>query len=193
MDQDAYMGEIAQFAGASPNDNNWLPCDGRLLPINGNQALFTLIGNMFGGDGTTNFGLPNLAGRIPIAQGKGSGLSPRNFSARGGGEYVTMTVDQLPAHTHAMQAVTGGNIMASSQPGINPGPDATHNTIAAASNPSSNPDNAYNNLAPDTAWNTGSSPTTVSNAGGGQPFSIMQPYLAIAYFICVNGIYPSKQ
>jgi microcystin-dependent protein len=194
MNQNAYLGEIAQFAGLSPNDNNWLPCDGRLLPINSNQALYAYIGNKFGGDGVNNFGLPNLNGRIPINEGTGTGLSPRTFATNGGNESITMTTDQLPQHTHHVYNIAGGNIMASSSNGTQPNPDAVNNTIAAAFDPTfqGQTNNVYNNMTPDTAWTTGSNPTTVSNTGAGQPFSVMQSYLTIGYYICIKGQLPVR-
>src|SRR5882762_1788020 len=96
-----YVGEIRMFAGNFP-PNGWMFCDGQLLPISENETLFQLIGTTYGGDGQSTFALPDLRGRLPIHQGSGFILAET-----GGSEEITLTVNQLPAHSHAMLASTG--------------------------------------------------------------------------------------
>src|SRR4051812_39647301 len=100
---DPYLGEIRIFAGNFP-PVNWAFCNGQLLPIQANTALFSILGVQYGGNGTTNFALPNLQGSVPIGAGAGPGLSPRPVGEIGGSATVTLTSNQIPTHTHAPQA-----------------------------------------------------------------------------------------
>lgn len=100
-----YLGQIILFAGPKTPDN-WVPCDGRTLSVSQYQALFSLIGVTYGGDGVNTFGIPDLRGRLPIGQGTGTGLTARALGQIGGTEQVTLDASQTPPHTHALQAST---------------------------------------------------------------------------------------
>jgi len=162
----SYVGEIRMFAGNfAPVD--WAFCDGRLLPISDYQALYTLIGKMYGGD-QTRFALPDLRGRVPIHQGGGFAISQP-----GGTETVTLTSTQVPVHSHQFLCSTSAGNQR----------DPTGTVLAVATG------NAYNQLPPDAqlaASSIGSSP------GGGQPHDNMQPYLCVSFIISLHGIFPSK-
>lgn len=166
-----YIGEITLFAGNFA-PRGWMFCDGQVLPISSNQALFSILGTTYGGDGRTTFSLPYLRGRTPINAGSGPGLSSYRIGDKGGMEMVTLTTAQMPAHTHGLSANTGyGN--------------------------TPNPDGAVSAKTTSPAYKTGASNTTMNNAaigyeGGGQAHENRPPYLAVHYIIAVEGIYPSR-
>ena len=169
--QEAYLGDI-KLTGITFNQRDWLPCDGRLLPIAQNQALFSLLGTTYGGDGQTTFALPDLKGRVPVGIGNGPGLSTISQGEKGGNETNTLQVSQLPSHSHSVTAV-------------------------AADGDSSSPANNYpaQTKILDPEYATGGATTTmntsvISNTGGGQPVPNRQPYLGVRYVICVSGIFP---
>jgi microcystin-dependent protein len=146
----------------------WMFCEGQLLPISENETLFQLIGTTYGGDGQSTFGLPDLRGRLPIHQGNGFQLAET-----GGAEEITLTVQQIPAHTHPfVAAATNGN--QTSATGALP---AHSLTITP-----------YLNQAPDDNMNAG----VVTLTGGSQPHSNFQPYLCIDFIISLFGLFPSQ-
>ncbi len=153
----------------------WALCNGQLMPISQNTALFSLLGTTFGGDGKSNFALPNFQGSVPIQEGQGPGLSNYDLGESGGVESVALTANQIPAHTHSVNAVSS---QANQQ-----GPGG--NTWAQESMGN---DEFYSNAAPDTNM----SPSALTNAGGGQPHSNMQPYLVMNFIIALQGIFPSR-
>ena len=161
-----YVGEIRMFAGTF-NPSGWDFCNGQLLPISENEILFQLIGTTYGGDGQENFALPNLQSRVPIHQGSGFTLAEA-----AGTEEVTLTVSQIPSHTHAMLGST--DIANSPNPGTN---------VVARSGQV----NALINSAPTIAM----SPQFLGPDGGSQPHTNMQPYLCINFIISLFGIFPS--
>jgi microcystin-dependent protein len=166
MGNPAFMGQIQIFSfNFAPR--SWAMCNGQLLPINQNQALFSLLGTQYGGNGQTNFALPNLQGRVPNHQGSGFTMG------QAGGETAhTLSISELPAHTH--QAI-----------GSSGGPTATSPAGAFwATGTSFTP---YNATA-DTAM----SPASITNTGGSQPHNNMSPYLALNFCICLSGIFPSQ-
>ncbi len=166
-----FLGEIMMFAGNFA-PRSWAFCDGQLLAISQNQALFSLLGTTYGGDGWTTFGLPDLRGRIPMHAGQGPGLSYRRMGQKGGEERVSLTLNQLPAHSHALQAQQGkGNSFS-----------PTGNVLAYDRR-----DTQYSDQAPDVGMNTGA----VLATGGGQAHENMSPYLAVNYCIALAGIFPS--
>lgn len=167
-----YVGEIRMFAGNFA-PRGWAFCDGQLLAVSQNDALFSLLGTIYGGDGRTTFGLPDMRGRIPIHAGTGPGLSPRRLGARGGEESVTLTVNQLPSHTH-------GPLQASSQTATNALPQGQ---VTAQSDTA-----LYVDDTPPAAFNT----AAVSNVGGSRSHTNLMPYLCINYIIALVGIYPSR-
>jgi len=168
-----YIGEIRMFAGNFA-PAGWAFCDGQLLAIAENDALFALIGTTYGGDGQTTFALPDLRGRIPIHQGTGAGLTPRSLGESAGSENVTLTVNQLPVHPHAFLG-TSSNASAT-----NPA-----NAVVAA--PST-----IDLYRPATAPNTNLAPNALGPTGGSQPHDNLQPFLCISFIISLFGIFPSQ-
>jgi microcystin-dependent protein len=167
-----FIAEIRIFAGNFA-PRGWAFCNGQLLPIDQNTALFSLIGTTYGGDGRTTTALPNLQGRAPMHPGRGPGLTERRLGQRGGSETVTLSEAQLPNHTHAT--------MAYSRPGDLADP-------AGRSLARSRGGKAYHEvdtLVPMAAQALGPS-------GGSQPHNNMQPYLAINFIIALTGLYPSR-
>jgi microcystin-dependent protein len=166
-----FLGEIRTF-GFNFAPQGWAMCNGQLLPISQNQALFSLLGTFYGGNGTTTFALPNLQSRVGIHQGQGSGLSPYQLGEVAGSESVTLTTNQMPQHGHGLIA-NGATASATRPDGAVLARTAT-NTYAPA------PDG--------TAMNSGA----IGAAGGSQPFGIRQPYLCLNFCIALQGIYPSR-
>ncbi|MDQ4088277.1 MAG: tail fiber protein [Pseudomonadota bacterium] len=166
-----FVGEIRMFAGTF-NPVGWEFCNGQLLPISENEVLFQLIGTIYGGDGEETFALPNLQSRIPIHQGQGGGLSGRTIGEVGGVEAVTLTVQQIPVHTHPMLVSTATGT--STAPG--------NNVLAAGANVS-----VYR---PATIPNQPMNPVAVTPVGGSQPHDNMQPFLVVNYIISMFGLFP---
>ena len=159
----------------------WALCNGQLLSIAQNTALFSLLGTTYGGDGVSTFALPNLQSRVPVHQGQGSGLSPYVIGSVGGTENVTLLATQMPSHNHLINV--------NNTPGTAPDPTRNIQAEAATGDPR-NP-----TLIPQftAAAPTGTmAPTTVSMAGGGQPHPNIQPYLTINFIIALQGIFPSR-
>lgn len=170
---DPFLGEIRPFAGNFA-PLGWALCQGQLLPIAQNDALFALIGTTYGGDGQTTFALPNLAGRIPLHQGAGPGLTPRALGEAGGSETVTLNVQQLPAHTHAAL-------------GANSGADKVSPAGAFWSTDPGGNTGAYS-----TAAGGQMAAGAVGVAGGGQAHANVQPFLVLNYIIALEGIFPPR-
>lgn len=172
---DFYLAQIFMFAGNfAPRGS--LFCDGQILAIAPNTALFSLLGTTYGGNGTTTFALPDLRGRVPMGAGAGPGLAPRTLGERGGSESITLTTNQLPSHTHTATL----NVSTAAATATSP----SGNVLAAAER------EVY---APSASMVTASaSAVTVQPAGGNQPFSIVQPYLVISFCITTQGIFPSR-
>jgi microcystin-dependent protein len=163
-----YVGEIRMFAGNFA-PAGWMFCEGQLLPISENETLFQLIGTTYGGDGESTFALPDLRGRIPIHQGNGFILAET-----GGAEEITLTVNQIPAHSHALLATSS-----------NPNTTAPANNVPAAI-PTFGV-RAYGSDAPKTNLN----PSAVGPVGGSQPHTNFQPYLCVDFIISLFGLFPS--
>ncbi|MCP4164321.1 MAG: phage tail protein [Chloroflexi bacterium] len=166
-----FIAEIRIFAGNFA-PRGWAFCNGQLLPIAQNTALFSLIGVTYGGDGRTTTALPNLEGRAPMHAGRGPGLTARRLGERGGSEAVVLSETQLAAHSHALQ----GEEEDASQT------DPNNRAYAKAD------DDLYN----DTGTVVAMSAQTTQNTGGGQPHNNMQPFLTINFIIALVGIYPSR-
>ncbi|MDF1606912.1 tail fiber protein [Hoeflea sp. YIM 152468] len=167
-----FVGEIRMFAGNFA-PRGWAFCDGQLLAVSQNDALFSLLGTIYGGDGRTTFGLPDMRGRLPIHAGHGPGLSERRLGAKGGAETVTLTVNQLASHTHQMQA--------SASLGNSPDP-VTRVVGRAASFFVYRPQEADGNMAT----------SAITQVGGSRSHTNLMPYLCINYIIALFGIYPSR-
>lgn len=167
-----YIGEIRMFGGNFA-PRGWMFCEGQLLAIAENDALFNLIGTTYGGDGQETFGLPSLGGRVPIHQGTGPGLSPRIVGEFGGAAEVTLTATQLGGHTHAL--------LGSTDPGSTPNPAgavlATGSTVQVYRQTNPPARMAANALTP---------------VGDSKPHENRQPYLPIRFIISLFGIYPSQ-
>jgi len=161
-----YVGEIRMFAGNFA-PAGWMFCEGQLLPISEYETLFNLIGTTYGGDGQSTFALPDLRGRIPLHQGNGFILAET-----GGAEEITLTVSQIPAHSHVFLAFNGA------PDNSNPGANTTAKPVASIYNAGSNP----------VSMNAG----VISAVGGSQPHSNFQPYLCVDFIISLFGIFPSQ-
>lgn len=169
-----FIGEVRMFAGSFA-PQGWALCDGALLSIAQNQALFSLLGTSFGGNGQTNFALPDLRGRVPIHTGQGPGLSSYSLGQAGGSENVTLQTGQIPAHNHSLNANT--------LPANQKGPAGN----ALAAEPS-----GVTALYSDAGVNAAMNPQSVGNAGGGQPHANIQPFLTLTFIIALQGIYPAR-
>lgn len=167
-----FLAEIQMFAGNFP-PKGWAFCNGQLLAISTNTALFSLLGTTYGGNGTTNFALPDLRGRVPIHPGQGPGLSNHSLGEVSGTETIALIASQMPAHTHTAGASSGN--------GVADGPGGR----VQARMPSATPQYAATSNADLAA-------AAVSNSGGSQPHNNLQPYLTITYVIALQGVYPSR-
>jgi microcystin-dependent protein len=179
---DPFIGTICMFGFNFP-PRTWALCNGQLLSISQNTALFALLGTTYGGNGQTTFALPDLRGRVPIHFGQGPGLSDYSLGQVGGVESSTMTVNQMPAHAHAFS----GQQAVASTAGTTP--DPTGNILAAPA--SSIPQYAVVGSASGSTA-AGSVSGTTSPAGGSQPQSELQPYLAVNFSIALQGIFPPR-
>jgi microcystin-dependent protein len=177
---DDYLAEIRLFAGNFA-PLNWAFCNGATLAIAEYDTLFALIGTTYGGDGVTTFKLPDLQGRVPVGTGQGLGLAPIVLGETGGAETVTMTINQMPQHTH----VISGSASIPAYSGLGDSGSPTDTVLAGL-------DAAYSTIAADTTLKPESTSISVSTAGASNPFSIVQPYLSTNYIICVRGIFPSR-
>ena len=162
---DPFLSEIRLFSFGFP-PKGWALCGGQLLPINQNQALFSLLGTTYGGDGRVNFALPNLQGRVPTHQGGGLTLGER-----GGEQAHTLGISEVPTHTHTANASKSNGDTAF----------AGNNVLAGGLNVYSVPSNS-----------TSLSPTSISTVGGSQPHENMQPFLTLNFSIALQGIFPSQ-
>ncbi len=173
-----FLGEIRMF-GFNFAPQGWAFCNGQLLSISQNDALFALLGTTYGGNGVSTFGLPNFQSRVPIHQGQGSGLSPYVIGAFGGVENVTLTVAQTAAHTHLVYA--DGDVPSNNSPSPSGNALATFATggdiYATAAG-----------LKKAVTMN----PLMIAAAGGGQPHPNIQPFLVVNFCIALQGIFPSR-
>lgn len=171
-----FIGEIQIFAGNFA-PRGWAFCNGQIMSIMQNTALFSIVGITYGGDGKTTFALPNLMGRAPMQQGAGTGLTPRTLGQQGGAAAVTLLPNQMPAHTHVAQGYDGGATTAN-----------TNGNIWAKTTGGRTPPPFYASEAP----NVSMSPQAIGVAGGSQPHNNMQPYLGVNFIIALQGIFPSR-
>ncbi len=169
-----YIGQII-MAGFNFAPRGYATCDGQLMSIAQNTALFSLLGTTFGGDGRVTFGLPDLRGRTSMNQGQGPGLTPRTMGEASGQETNTLISTEIPMHNHLLMGFQGE--------GDQPMPQGN---IISGSNQSGTSD--FTNVAP----NTTLSPQSIGIAGGSQPHQNMQPYLVASFSIALQGIFPSR-
>ena len=175
-----FIGQIQLFPyNFAPR--GWAFCDGQLLPISQNTALFSLIGTFYGGDGRTTFALPDLRGRVPVGAGNGPGLSNWNVGQKGGTETNTITTPQIPVHTHAFSGTVTVPVSAE---------DADQDEAAGKYLANGT---FYHNAA-DASYGAGPIPVagTVGNAGGNTPVNNIQPSLGMHYCIALTGVFPSR-
>ena len=170
-----FVAEIRIFAGNFA-PRGWATCDGQLLPISQNTALFSLLGTTYGGNGTTNFALPNLQGSAPLQFGQGPGLSLYDLGQTGGQQTVTLLTSEMPGHTHQAQANAGGNNKQS------PAGNAW-STLGATRTPPP----LYS-----TGQNAQMSPAALGVTGGSQPHNNMSPYLCLLFIIAMQGVFPPR-
>ena len=163
----------------------WAYCAGQLLAISTNTALFSLLGTIYGGNGSTNFALPDLRGRVPVGAGQGVNLSIYELGQKGGSENVTLIAGQMPTHAHSI-TISASNAQASDSI-----PTSAINTLAAPYDTTNFSAIAgYNNLAPNTQLNVGGNLT--GTVGNNLPTPILQPYLGLNYIIATEGVFPTR-
>lgn len=165
-----FLAEIRLMSFNFP-PKGWALCNGQLLPINQNQALFSLLGTTYGGNGQTNFALPDLRGRSPLHAGAGSVLGER-----GGEAAHTLTVNEVPGHGHVLSASS----------------DVANSNLPGAALPAGKPRGGINRYAPAGSGNAVMHAGSLSNSGGSQAHDNMQPYLTLNFAIALQGIYPSQ-
>lgn len=170
---DQFVAEIRIFPFAFA-PTGWALCNGQLMPISQNTALFSLLGTTYGGDGKSTFGLPDLQGSVPMHPGQGPGLSLHDLGETGGTESVTLLESEIPSHSHTVNASIGPASLQA------PGPTRV---LGRANNPVylDNP-----------ATMVAMSPQALVPAGGGQPHNNLQPYLTVSFCIALQGIYPQR-
>ena len=167
-----FIAEIRMFAGNFA-PRGWAYCDGQILPIDQHQALFSLLGTTYGGDGRTTFGLPDLRGRVPLHPGQGPGLSDRPLGQQGGNETVVLDESQLPSHTHDV------NTPSNSGRGDSPDPTGKYPAYSWLNN--------WSNTADGTTGHANVAPT-----GQGAAHNNQQPYQAVTFIISLEGLFPSR-
>jgi len=172
-----FIGEIIMFAGNFA-PRGWAFCQGQLLAISQNTALFSILGTTYGGNGQTTFGLPDLRGRVPVGTGQGPGLSNVILGEVAGTSTVSLLLNQIPQHNHLINGVA--DLANTANP--------TGGSLAVGQGPNSSTVSLYSNQAPNASLN----PQTCGIAGGGQPHNNMQPYLGINFIIALEGIFPSR-
>ena len=174
-----FIGEIIMFAG-NFNPRGWALCQGQILSIAQNTALFSILGTTYGGNGQTTFALPDLRGRVPVGQGQGPGLPAVSLGEVSGSPTQTLTIQQMPAHNHLVGANANNandSLPANAYPAAAIIPTDSNKSVSA-----------YNTATDGTNMNPG----VIKNTGGSQPFSVMQPYLGMNYIIALEGIFPSR-
>lgn len=173
-----FIGEIRMFAGNFP-PNGWMFCEGQLIPISENDALFTLIGTTYGGDGQSTFALPNLQSRVPMHAGNGPDGVNYQLAEAAGVETVTLSTQQIPVHTHTPIASTTGQV-ALPTGGVMATAQSTQTGVRVYAPPPAAPPAVQMNAA------------SITPAGGSQPHENCQPFLCINYIISLFGIFPQQ-
>jgi len=174
---DPFVAEIRIFP-FSFAPTGWAFCNGQILPLSQNTALFSLLGTTYGGDGKSNFALPNLQGRAPLDAGQGSGLSLYDLGQTGGEQFVTLLLSEIPAHAHNVGMANASN-----------GDSLTPVNCTWAQAPSGRGSLFVYNPGPPTAKMLAS---LIQPTGGGQPHNNMQPYLTLNFCIALQGVFPPR-
>lgn len=169
-----FIAQIIQFGGNFA-PRAWAFCDGQILPISQNTALFSLIGCTFGGDCRTTFALPDCRGRTMVHPGNGPGLTPRQYGQKGGEESHTLSVAEMPSHSHALEAEAGNGTQQS----------AAGNMLANGT-----VDSMY--LPPNAFPNSAMATQSIASAGGNQSHNNMQPWIGLYHIIALQGVFPSR-
>jgi len=185
MAQEPYLGAIFMFAG------NFAPygyalCQGQLLNISQNTALFSILGTVYGGNGQTTFGLPDLRGRAPVGAGNGLGLTPVSLGEMAGTENATLLINNMPMHTHsATVTINAANDSRGGGSSESPSNAVLDNT--------GNANTKIYASAPDgTKLSSAAATATIGNSGGSQPFSIQSPFLGVNFIIALQGVFPTR-
>jgi len=195
--QEGFIGEIKMFAGNFA-PRGWALCEGQLMDISSNTALFSILGTIYGGDGRTTFGLPDMRGRVPMGAGNGPGLTSRTIGQKGENQSRTLTTLNIPTHNHVATVSLGNapqNILLSQDNAVKETP-ITSDTPAVTKFGTDLNAARVSNFGP--ATNTVNGQTTptptvnIQNAGSSQSFSIIQPTQVINYIISLTGTYPSR-
>lgn len=176
-----FLGQI-MMVGFNFAPRGWAFCDGSLLPISSNTALFSLLGTIYGGDGRTTFALPDLRGRSAVGMGNGPGLSSIRIGEKAGSEQVTLTAANLPSHNHTL------NVSNAAGTSSNPAGGFPANSQFQADRSSPVIEVSSYGTVP----NSTMSPQTIGNSGGSIPFNNRDPYLGVNYIIALQGIFPSR-
>jgi len=171
LSDEPFIGEVRWFAGNFA-PRGWTECNGQLLQISQNTALFSLLGTTYGGDGRSTFGVPDLQGRAMVHEGIGPGLSNRRLGQKSGAETETLTVSQMPSHGHTLRADAsrGDSVLPNDRILANTGRTRLYNPIADVS----------------------MKPESIANAGGSAPHNNMQPFVTLRCIIATQGLYPSR-
>lgn len=179
---DYFLGEIRLFPYGHRVPQDWHLCDGALLPINQYQALYSLLGTQFGGNGTTNFALPNLKGNCAIGAGQGPNLTYRPQAQTVGSTTVQLTASQIPPHTHQARAAAVNGDQTTASTAVLPA------QAGVSGKGGSSPVPIYSTQTPNTTMGAG----MISTTGGNQAHQNMQPYTVVDFYISLTGIYPSR-
>lgn len=197
---DGYIGQIIMFAGNFA-PTNWLFCNGQTLAINQYQALYSIIGNIYGGNGATTFNLPDLRGRVPlhVGQSNAPGATNHALAQSTGAETAALSIAQLPSHNHSLTGTTATITLPAQASSSNPADQTNPNgNIPAVTQASGKAANSYTTPANanGTLSGGGSVPVSLSGntspTGNGTPVSLMQPSLCVNFIICTQGIYPDR-
>lgn len=188
---DPFIGQIVMFAGNFA-PRGWAFCQGQILAIQQNVALFSILGTTYGGNGQSTFQLPNLSSRVPVGTGQGPGLEPFVLGQVGGTHNTTLTSSNMPIHTHPATVTPNGSIMASTSAGTLQAPITGSLLAQSNQRDSQYIDSASAGTTVPLGGNAPAPTVTIGQAGGSIPFSIMQPYLAMNFIIALEGVFPSR-
>lgn len=179
---ECFVGEIRMFAG-NYNPEGWVFCDGSMLSIAQNQALYTLIGTIYGGDGVTQFGIPDMRGRLPVGQGTGPSINPKTIGQKAGEETHTLVIAELPAHTHQVVATTA----------LATGQTPSTTMIYGAVQPSGTVTGLYTqSLPPTNATVVQFDAKAVTSTGNNMPHDNVMVTTAISFIMATTGLFPSR-